>query len=110
MANNILSFRNYLAISLIASAVIYLVGRLLGTQIRDALNGLNYSARAVGMTASIADFCTEPLKFAFSGELFAALGAGFLWPILVFWFLFIFLMIGFALLGGGFDRAADTIR
>ncbi|MCU0511915.1 MAG: hypothetical protein MUE40_05015 [Anaerolineae bacterium] len=105
-----IKFRTYVVIAVVVAVVVFLIGQAFGTGIDQGLRQLNGAARAVGMSAGIADLVTQPLRAMVTGGLPAAVMAGVLWPFAALWLFLMVLQFFFAVFGNGFSQAAGTIR
>ena len=92
------SFRAYLIIAISVGAICAAVAYF------DTGGSLASVFTSIGDTASpyvggtIADFITQPIANAFS-NIYWAIGAGILWPLLVIWFSLFLMLLGVSIIG-----------
>ncbi len=111
MLSGLLSLRNYLIISAVVAGIIYLLQLVAGTFLSNGMRSLNLAARGAGMAAALADAITEPIRIVFTpNSPLGAIAGGVLWPMLALWIMLALAVFFFAILGRGFNQAANTIR
>lgn len=111
MSAGILNLRNYLVISAIVAALLYVLQGLAGQTFVTALISLNRAAKATGLIPVLADMVTEPLRAVLTpGSVPGAIAGGLMWPLLGVWCLLVFVLVFYSLLASGLGRAGNTIR
>jgi len=111
MLGGLLSLRNYVIISVVVAAILYIIQLLAGQTFVDALVSLNQSARSAGMAQVLADAMTEPVRIAVTpNSPLGAIVGGLLWPMLGLWLILLVFVVFFTVLGRGLGQAATTIR
>jgi hypothetical protein len=110
MLGGMLNWKWYLGISIVSTAIFYLIGLVDTGFIKQSMLQLRGAAIGAGMSGGIADVIVQPVIAIFDNDLPGALLAGFLWPFSLLWMLFTAVLFFYSVLGSGFGQAADTIR
>lgn len=100
-----LSMRAYIVIGVAVGVIIYLMGLVAGEPIVQFFTEIRSNALANGISLAIATIIVDPFIFAFSNPLGAIL-AGLLWPLIIVWFVLLFLIIIIAAFSSGYNTAA----
>lgn len=104
-----MSLKTYLIIAVGVTATFYLLGLLAGTGLISVVRQFQSAALGGGMSPEIGRLVIDPITWALSGDIFAALVVGLLWPLALVWVLLFFLVAIFAFLGPGVGAARSTI-
>jgi len=101
-----INLRVYIGIGIVVGIIVYLIGLVGGPQVVQFFTQIESTALANGVAPSITTLILGPFIFAFSEPLFGAIMAGLLWPLIVVWFVFLFLIIIISAFTSGFNSAA----
>jgi len=100
----------YLLIAAIVAALTLLFGIVAGQQVIELVTQMRGEAVALGgLPVPVADLITQPIIFAFQGDIVNSLIVGIFWPLALVWLLLFVVLLFFAYIIPGAGIAGDQI-
>lgn len=95
----VLNFRVYLIIAFFVGAICFATAYFDSNQtVASFFTEIGDTAAQFGLGNAIANVVVQPIAFAFS-DIYWAIAAGVLWPLLVIWFILFLVVLGFSIFG-----------
>lgn len=101
-----ISFRAYIGIGIVVAIIIYLIALVAGDQIVRFFVEIEGRALGSGVGAPFVTMIVGPFIFVFSEPLIGAAIAGLLWPLIIVWFVLLFMIIIISAFAAGYNTAA----
>ncbi len=101
-----LSLKTYILIGVVVGAIIYLIALVAGPSAIQFFTQIESNALISGVSPAITTLIVGPFLFAFSQPIAGALIAAFLWPLIIVWFVLLFLLLILSAFSGGYNSAA----
>lgn len=101
-----LSLRTYIVVGVIIGIVVYLIALVAGDTAVQFFTQIEGNALANGVARPIVTIVVGPFLFAFSQPIFGAIIAGLFWPLIIVWFVLLFLLLIISAFTSGFNSAA----
>ena len=106
MLGGLISVRVYLAVGIIVGIIVYLIGLVAGDSLVRFFTEIEGNALANGVARPIVTLIVGPFIFTFSNPLPGAIMAGLTWPLIIIWFVLLFLVIIITAFAQGYNTAA----
>ena len=95
----VLNFRVYLIIGFFVGVICVATAYFdRGGATASFFTEIGANASRFGMPSTIANFIVQPIAFAFS-DIYWAIAAGILWPLLVIWFILFIVLLVYSIIG-----------
>ena len=101
-----ISFKAYLAIGAVVGIIIYLIALVAGDSVVQFFTEIQNRALSNGVSGPIVTIIVGPFIFAFSNPIPGAIIAGILWPLIIVWFVLLFMIIIISAFASGYNTAA----
>lgn len=100
-----ISFRTYILIGIVVAALIYLISLVAGDPILNFFTEIQNRALANGVSSVFVTLIVGPFIFVFANPLPGSIIAGFLWPLIIVWFVLLFMVIIISAFSAGYNTA-----
>jgi len=100
-----ISFRTYLGIGIVVGIIIYLISLVAGDPILNFFTEIQNTALANGVAPVFVTLIVGPFIFVFTNPLPGAAIAGLLWPLIIIWFVLLFMVIIISAFSAGYNTA-----
>ena len=101
-----ISFRAYIGIGIVVGIIVYLISLVAGDAILQFFTEIQNRALANGVAGPIVTLIVGPFIFVFSNPFPGAIIAGLLWPLIIVWFVLLFMIIIISAFSAGYNTAA----
>ena len=101
-----ISVRMYIAVAVVVGIIVYLISLVGGEQIVQFFTQIESRALSSGIGSAFVTIIVGPFIFVFSNPVPGAIIAGFFWPLILVWFVLLFMVIIISAFASGYNTAA----
>lgn len=105
-----LSFKRYVLFGIGAGFFFYLFGLVAGNIVAAQFEEIRRLVVGTGIPPALGQIVLDPVIWVFSGDIFAAVMGGILWPLVLFWLILVVALLALGIIATGLGIAGQQLQ